>query len=63
MFAAEFSATQGTDNLPPAIEAIFIRIYIILNTVLTRFEKQKAAKQEQLLPVTLSFTLFECSLA
>ena len=61
LFATLFSVTQGTDKLPPEIEAAFSRIYVS-DTVLTRLEKQTVEKQEQLLIVTLSFTLCECVL-
>jgi len=29
MFVTTFSVTQGTDDYPPAVEAILIRIYIL----------------------------------
>jgi len=44
MFAAAFYATQGTDNLPPAIEVIFIRIYSISKHSTYEIRKTNSSK-------------------
>jgi len=59
LFVTSVCATQGTDNLHSEIETVFTRIYNVSDTVFTRLERQTAEKQQQLLTVTLSFTLFE----
>jgi len=64
MFVTTFSVISGNWWLPSSNRSNIDKdIYIILDTLLKRFEKQIAAKQEQFLPVTRSFTLFQCALA